>query len=110
MKYWNSSFPDYPYDDMPQVFVEANHLGLIKDCSWHNDMCPSFKSADEQRMCFVDYADWTKRETQDVNSPRFYVWSSPDGQFTPSETSALYEGNDAASALCALLKSTSSTE
>jgi hypothetical protein len=61
-----TEFPDFPASDfpaMPQGF---------RDCSWHNDACPSMIAEPRGIIVYVDYSDGARREHE--GGKRFVVF------------------------------------
>ena len=56
-------FPNFDASAMPEIPAD------FVDCSWHNDVCPSFYNEKLRMTLYVDYADKLLREFTD--SERF---------------------------------------
>ena len=65
---WRAEFgPQY---DVPQEILDMVSKGVLKDSSWHNDLCPSFMTPDEKLQIWVEHPDENERE---MSGPRFGV-------------------------------------
>jgi len=49
----HNQFPGYPVDTLPD-------LTGLEDCSWHNDICPSWRS--DQNIIWIDWPNDDDRE------------------------------------------------
>lgn len=90
---WREEFgPDYA---IPAEVVAMVERGELLDCSWHNDVCPSFTLArdggDVPRL-WIEHPDPSEREYND-GSGRYSVTSADD---------VLYDGDDLTEALAIL--------
>jgi hypothetical protein len=95
----NVEFPEY--FDVPEAITDLAITKKIKDCSWVNDMTPSFSSLDDERILWVHPSDPEKRELKEFN--RFMVQRTPGGQM-PDIPIVIYDGDDEAAAIKALLE------
>jgi len=67
---WSREFPGFP-----EIGVDPVSLGFVHDASWHNDLCPSFETADHRQRLWVDHPDPVQRES---GCARYMICSQDD--------------------------------
>ena len=75
---YKTEFPDFGELD---VAVPSD----FEDTSWHNDVCPSFRSSSRGFLLYIDYADEEKREFPE-DKARFTVERMIGDTFTPDNS------------------------
>ncbi len=93
---YKSEFGSHGYT-VPAWVQELVRLRVLKDTSWHNDVSPSFETADGDIRLWVDHRDPAERETGE-ETPRFRV-------DLKSEDETVFEGDDAEGAVESILQS-----
>jgi hypothetical protein len=91
-----SHLTEFPNVVVPSIITEAVASGVITDCSWSQDVCPSFCLPEDDESAIRLWAEYEEIALREYpEQPRFNV-STDEGK-------VIYQGEDPAAALAALI-------
>lgn len=77
-----SEFPDYPTASLPDT-------SGMRDCSWHNDTCPSFRKDD-----FIVWVDWPNDADRECPGGHRFIVCQLDNEGCLTEDPPVLETDD----------------
>lgn len=78
----SNQFPDYPLPTLPDT-------SGMRDCSWHNDTCPSFRKGE-----FIVWVDWPNDADREVPGGHRFIVCRLDDEGCLNDEEPVLETDD----------------